>query len=371
MKILFITSHLHLPQLYGGLQNTTDQLFRCFMDRGHKLSLLSGLTAGGIFGWKSRMKLHMNYVISGHKISRDTSLGYPVWRTWFPVDEAEYVVGEEKPDIIIVKSGDVVRIAQAVMPMGVPVIIQLHDVEFHMHNGDFSELGDVTCIANSRFTAQKYHDAYGVRPYVVHPFISVKEYKTSSTRQNVTFINPHPQKGVDIAVAIARECPEIPFAFVESWPLNGEHRAYLNHHLAELPNIKLQRPVKDMKHIFGKSRILLAPSRWEEAYGRVASEAQFSGIPVIASNRGGLPEAVGTGGILLDPDGPIEDWVMAVKQLWHDEKYYDELSAAAYHYSWRPELNMDNQISVMEDIFAEAVGRGRILYGTTQGRCEA
>ena len=36
-------------------------------------------------------------------------------------------------------------------------------------------------------------------------------------------------------------------------------------------------------------------------FGRIAVEPQFSGIPVVASDRGGLPEAVGPGGVLIDP----------------------------------------------------------------------
>ena len=37
----------------------------------------------------------------------------------------------------------------------------------------------------------------------------------------------------------------------------------------------------DMRSVYAKCRILLAPSVWEEAYGRVVTEAQISGIPVV------------------------------------------------------------------------------------------
>ncbi|HVS72511.1 MAG TPA: glycosyltransferase family 4 protein [Phycisphaerae bacterium] len=43
-------------------------------------------------------------------------------------------------------------------------------------------------------------------------------------------------------------------------------------------------------------------SRSNEPFGLVALEAMASGLAVIASNRGGLPEACGTAGILLNPD---------------------------------------------------------------------
>ena len=86
----------------------------------------------------------------------------------------------------------------------------------------------------------------------------------------------------------------------------------------------------------------------EEAYGRVVTEAQINGIPVIASTRGGLPEAVGPGGILIDPDGPIDDWVKAVRNLWDDDAHYAALSAAALAHAQRPEITLAYQIDAWE-----------------------
>jgi hypothetical protein len=37
------------------------------------------------------------------------------------------------------------------------------------------------------------------------------------------------------------------------------------------------------------------PSFWEEAFGRSIVEAQLNGIPVVASRRGGIPEALNGG----------------------------------------------------------------------------
>ena len=50
---------------------------------------------------------------------------------------------------------------------------------------------------------------------------------------------------------------------------------------------------------------VVMPSRWE-AFGLVAIEAMRSGVPVIASNRGALPEIVrhGAGGYIFDLDDP-------------------------------------------------------------------
>ena len=123
------------------------------------------------------------------------------------------------------------------------------------------------------------------------------------------------------------------------------------HKLSPLSNVTLLAPQKDMRKVYGRCKILLVPSLWEEAYGRVVTEAQFSGIPVVASNRGGLPEAVGPGGILIEPDGPIEEWVSVIRELWQNDEFYKERSAAATAYAHRRELSYAFLLDAMEECF--------------------
>jgi glycosyltransferase involved in cell wall biosynthesis len=314
---------------------------------------------GGVFGLTSQVKMKINGKLTGCKVTKDTTLGYPVWRrTWCPWEIVEYVAGKEKPDLIVVLAINVVRMALAAMRTGIPVILKLQDVEFQNHDGDFNELGDIPCVANSEFTAKKYQHAYGVRPTVICPYIQTENYKTETTKETVAFINPYPQKGRDIALNVARLNPDILFTFVEGWPLTTELRRELMQRLASLPNVTLLAAQRDMRNVYSRCKILLAPSVWEEAYGMVVTEAQISGIPVIASNRGGLPETVGPGGLTLDPDGPIEDWSDAIRRLWHDGPDYAKFSAAARSHANRPELAQEFQIDAYERLFL-AASRGQ------------
>jgi glycosyltransferase involved in cell wall biosynthesis len=52
---------------------------------------------------------------------------------------------------------------------------------------------------------------------------------------------------------------------------------------------------------YRRSKVTVIPSRMEP-FGIVALEAIASGCPVVASNAGGLPEAVGECGVLVEPD---------------------------------------------------------------------
>ncbi|MGI8904467.1 MAG: glycosyltransferase family 4 protein [Solirubrobacteraceae bacterium] len=65
-----------------------------------------------------------------------------------------------------------------------------------------------------------------------------------------------------------------------------------------------------------RAAVVLVPSRWEEPCPYAVLDALAAGVPVLASDRGGLPELVGAGGVL-----PPEDrraWSQALAGLWRD-----------------------------------------------------
>jgi glycosyltransferase involved in cell wall biosynthesis len=359
MKILFIAAQLYLPQSYGGVQSSTDQLCRALIARGHEVALLMSLTTKGVLGFRSRLHLEVNRRLAGCKVACDRTLGYRTWRTWFPEDAVEYVARKERPDLIVIMSGwKILPAALEAKRTGHPLLIQLHDVAFGQDYGDQLDpfIGRTPFVSNSQFTAERYLRQHGISSTVIYPYTRTDKYITQTTREKVTFINPLPPKGVDIATAVARRCPEIPFSFVEGWALSKAQRQTLNQALSDLPNVTLLPSQRDMRKIYERCRILLVPSVVYETFGRVVTEAQASGIPVIASCRGGLPENVGAGGILIDPDEPITAWVSAVRSLWQGQRY-NELSAAARIHSQRRELSPSYQTEAWEQAFMAAAMR--------------
>jgi glycosyltransferase involved in cell wall biosynthesis len=63
--------------------------------------------------------------------------------------------------------------------------------------------------------------------------------------------------------------------------------------------------VPQIDDVLSRSRLLLMPSLWYEGFGLIAMEAMLRGLPVIASDSGGLQEAKrGTGFVI--PVRPIE-----------------------------------------------------------------
>jgi glycosyltransferase involved in cell wall biosynthesis len=73
--------------------------------------------------------------------------------------------------------------------------------------------------------------------------------------------------------------------------------------------------------------VVLAPSRWEEPCPYAVLDALAAGVPVLASNLGGLAELVAPQ-CTLDPRD-ADAWAVALRALWEDPGRRAELGAAA------------------------------------------
>lgn len=355
MRILFASGNGYTPEFSGGVQSSTDHLVRQCRAEGHDARVLSALFGDGLAGFRARVGLKL----TGRPAVADRIVGYPVYRAWRPWEAAADVARRFRPDVALVQCHNAVRIGKALAAEGVPLVLYHRNVEFGELGGDLRDMGAARYIANSAFTARAYASAYGIESAVIPPTIAFEKYATESTRETVTYINLYPEKGLEKAVELATACPDVPFLFVESWKLSPEAFAALETRLKPLRNIRLHRRTDDMRSIYGQTRLLLAPSRWAEAWGRVASEAQCSGIPVLASNQGGLPEAVGPGGVCLDYDAPLETWVRALRGLWDDRAAYATLSAAALAHAQRPQLQAATQFRTFMSVLEAAAAQDR------------
>ena len=353
MRILFAGGNGYTPEFSGGVQSSTDHLVRQCIAAGHEAGVLAALFGSGLFGLRARVKMKL----AGRKAARDAQPGYPVVRAWFPAEEAAFAVREIRPDVAVVQCQKSVPIGLALQREGVPLVVYFRNVEFAELEGDPRDL-DALFVANSRFTAERYREVFGLDCTVIPPTIDPAKYRADGSRDRVTFINVYPEKGFERAVELARSCPDIPFLFLEGWLLDDARLAEVERELATLPNVAFERRTNDMRAVYARTRILLAPSRWEEAWGRVASEAHCSGIPVLGSTRGGLPEAIGPGGVALDHDAPLEDWTAALRAMWDDEERYALLSRAAAEWSARPELDPARQFETFMDVLERAASGG-------------
>ena len=80
------------------------------------------------------------------------------------------------------------------------------------------------------------------------------------------------------------------------------------------------------ERLYAGARVLVLPSL-DEGFGLPALEAMSAGVPVIASNRGALPEVVSSGGTLLDPHDAAA-WIAALERVLTDDGWAKEKACA-------------------------------------------
>jgi glycosyltransferase involved in cell wall biosynthesis len=95
-------------------------------------------------------------------------------------------------------------------------------------------------------------------------------------------------------------------------------------------------PRRELDALFSEARALTFPSRYE-GFGIPVLEAMSRGVPVIASTAAALPEVVGDGGVLIDPDD-IDAWGEAMVKMLLDDQHREEIiargSARAAGFTW-------------------------------------
>jgi glycosyltransferase involved in cell wall biosynthesis len=126
----------------------------------------------------------------------------------------------------------------------------------------------------------------------------------------VSMVNPCAVKGISIFLALAERFPGVEFAAVPTWGTTAADLAALR----KLPNISVLAPFDAIDDLLRQTRVMLVPSLWAEARSRVILEAMSRGIPVMASDVGGLAEAkLGTDYLL--PVNPVAHYRPMVDEL--------------------------------------------------------
>jgi NAD(P)-dependent dehydrogenase (short-subunit alcohol dehydrogenase family)/glycosyltransferase involved in cell wall biosynthesis/acyl dehydratase len=199
----------------------------------------------------------------------------------------------------------------------------------------------------------------------------------------VTMVNPCAVKGISVFVALAQSLPDLQFAAVPSWGTTGVDLAALQ----KLPNIQLLKPVDNIDEIFARTRILLVPSLWAEAFARIVAEAMLRGIPVLASNVGGLPEAkLGVDYVLpvrqieryekqvdekmnpipVVPGQDVGPWLEALRELIENRDRYKEVSKASREAAHAAYMSDGVSIAPFEEFLENLVPAPQAELGRTQ-----
>lgn len=276
--------------------------------------------------------------------SKPTAMKFisPAWHaldSWNPLSfgAAMTILKDLKPDIVHTNclAGLSVAVWSAAVRLGIPIVHTLRD--FYLVCAKANRWrGDVSCVktcADCRVLSAPKILATGA----VHSFVGISQFildlhirggAVSALKQNHVVFNPvrqqeeavyelvapagnrivlgflgrlHPTKGIELlaesVIASGRSDMELLIAGTGKWDYSEE----LSERFAS-SRIKFLGQVKPSS-FFESIDCLVVPSLWSEPFGRVVAEAFASGIPVVASNTGSLPELVqpGVNGFLFDP----------------------------------------------------------------------
>lgn len=252
---------------------------------------------------------------------------------------------ESRPDIVLTYGGGTTGRAVIALAklLGLPVVFWLRNSSYE--NARLFDPVDGV-IVPCDFARRSYQQRLGLTCMAIpSPVVAERVRCEKIQPKYVTFVNPQPQKGVfffaGLYQQLSRAAPEIEFLIVEG-------RAGTKWLDMAIPqwrqqgNIRFMSATPDPRRFYEVSRVILMPSLWQETFSRVPVEAFVNGIPVVASDRGGLPENCRQAGFALPipmrcvPEqavvptaAEVAPWCELVLRLCRDRAFWEQESARA------------------------------------------
>ncbi len=365
---LFLLQNMLIVPTFGGANKANRLLLEDLTQRGHECQVI----APAIGGHGSQSLAEFARELTARQIEvrwRSAEAwvlkynGVEVHAVLNPEHLYRYVPKQAaifKPDLVIVSSQDPgqLLLKSALEASVAPVIYVVHsvlDLPFGPH-AVFTSSAAVQWVHNvsAIITVSAFLKEYLLRwgqlesSVLRFPVYGSGPFSHWGSFENgcVTCVNPCAYKGISIFLKLAELFPLVPFAALPAWGTTEVDRA----NLTALPNITILEPSDDIDTILARTRILLVPSLWPEAFGIIAVEAMLRGIPVMASNVGGLTEAkLGVDFVLpvrpiecyettfdsrrsrvpVVPDQDIAPWADALRILLKERRQFEAISKAS------------------------------------------
>jgi glycosyltransferase involved in cell wall biosynthesis len=201
-------------------------------------------------------------------------------------------------------------------------------------------------LAVSRFVAEKHREAGidGARVRVKSNFAWPTPQRTESGEYVLYAGRLSREKGVDL---LLRSTPPGLRLVVAG---DGPERDALQSLAGPSVEFVGEVAADDMPRLLRNASALAVPSRCYEGQGRIVLEAFATGVPVVASRIGALPEAVedGVNGLLVEP-GDAEAWREALDRI-GDKDESDKLGKGAFE-TWERRFTPSQGLRELESSY--------------------
>ncbi len=261
------------------------------------------------------------------------------------LDLAERVLDRLRPQVLLTYGGHpaVLELMASARRRGVAVVFFLRNLGYTQRR-TFANVHRV--LVPSQYVASHYAQRLGLSCTVLpSPIRFDRVVADAPEPRYLTFVNPQPAKGVTVFARIAAELsrrPDIPMLVVEGRG-TVEDLTRVGLDLSVTNNFHWMASTTDPRDFYRVSRAVLVPSLCAEASSRVAAESLANGLPVLASDRGGLPETLGDAGFVfplpmrctpksgvIPTVGEVAPWLEAIERLWDDPYWEDEQRRRAF-----------------------------------------
>ena len=253
------------------------------------------------------------------------------------------LIGSSVPEIVLSEAGRLRLVILVHMPLGEgPPSEVLDDASV----GEHAVLSAAAAVVtSSSWTRQRLVDRYALRPALVHiaePGVDPAEpaHGSASGGELLCVAAVTPNKGHDVLLAALATLPDLAWRCVCVGALSRDPD-FVDHLQCEAQKSEIDDRVRftgpltgdKLAAAYAAADALVLASRGE-TYGMVVSEALARGLPVVATDVGGLPEALGQSadgrrpGLLVQP-GDSAALAEALREWLVDSQLRQRLREAA------------------------------------------
>ena len=366
MKILLLTTHLEI----GGIPIYVTNLARGLKRQGHQPVVVSDR------GWLQR-RLEQDQ-IPYRPISCRTSneLDPKLWLRALP--ELFAIIRQEKPDLIHAHTR-VTQVLGRVLNLctGIPYVTTSHGLyRFRIGRRLFRCWGEtVMAISNSSMSrlVRQYKLSPPYRVTLVENGVDVDHFLESVDpdlvarfRQEVGLMGDpiigaiarlSPVKGLDLLIkavpGLLKNYPHLQLLIVGEGPVKQD-LVRLAYELGIAEHVVIAHPVDDTRIPLAAMDLFAAPSH-QEGFGLSVVEAMAAGVPVVASNTGGLAEIIEDkkSGLLV-PAADEKALEEALSRLLGDSVFRGQIASAGREKA-KAQYDMKRVVEEVEKVYAKAV----------------